>query len=191
MASYSQRIILITLILTITIPISIAYRRGEWRRGGWRRGGNAEQFLRDLCSKNDRADACLSIIKANPHLFKNSNKLDAVSDVIDLALEKTYAFGDQFNQWYKDTNDNKIRKKYGSCSKNYDEVSAYLEDAQRDFDSYDYQRTADRVNDAQKELKNCGRVFGSGSFDPGHVENRNNEIQIYLDIIRAATTRLD
>ncbi|KAL1537592.1 pectinesterase inhibitor-like [Salvia divinorum] len=190
MTSY-KKLILITLILTITIPISTAHRRG-WRRRSPKRGdGNAEQFLRDICSKHEKADACLSLIKAEPRLFDHSNSVDAVSNVIDLALEKTDAFGDQLKQWYNDTNDGKVREKYGSCSENYDDVSVYLKNAQRDFDSDDYRRTTDRVDDAKRELKKCGRVFGSGSIDPGHVENRNNEIRIYLDIIRAATTRLD
>ena len=192
MASYSKKLILITLILTITIPISTAHRR-RWGRRSPSRGDdkNAEQFLRDICSNHEKADACLSLIKGDPRLFDNSNSADAVSDVIDLALEKINAFGEQLNKWYEDTNDNTIRERYGSCAENYDDVRAHIEDAKRDFGSDDLRSVADRVDEARDELDRCKRVFGPGSIDPGHVENRNNEIGIYLDIVRAAATRLD
>ncbi|KAG6392146.1 hypothetical protein SASPL_146357 [Salvia splendens] len=193
MASYSQKLILITLILTITIPISTAHRRRWGRRSPSRRGGddNAEQFLRDICSSHEKADTCLSLIKGDPRLFDNSNSVDAVNDVIDLALEKINAFGEQLNKWYEDTNDDSIRGRYRTCAENYDDVRAHVEDAERDFGSDDFRSVADRVDEARDELERCKQVFGPGSIDPGHVENRNNEIEIYLDIVRDATTRLD
>lgn len=191
MASYSQKLILITLILTITIPISTAHRRRWGRRSPSRDDDDAEQFLRDICSSHEKADTCLSLIKGDPRLFDNSNSADAVSDVIDLALEKINAFGEQLNKWYEDTNDDSIRDRYRTCAENYDDVRAHIKDARSDFGSDDFRSVADRVDEARDELERCNRVFGAGSIDPGHVGNRNNEIGIYLDIVRAATTRLD
>ncbi|KAL1537591.1 pectinesterase inhibitor-like [Salvia divinorum] len=193
MASFTQKLILITLILAVAIPISTAHRR-RWRRRSPSRGrgdDNAEQFLRDICSRHEKADACLSLIKADPRLFDNSDNAGAVSDVIDLALEKTGAFAEQLNKWYEDTNDSSIRERYGSCAESYDDVRDRLEDAKRDVGSDDFRSVGDRADEARDVLERCERVFGPGSIDPGHVENRNNEIRIYLDIVRAATTRLD
>ncbi|XP_057811527.1 pectinesterase inhibitor-like [Salvia miltiorrhiza] len=185
MASYSQKTIFIALILAMAAPISTSHRR-RWRRSD--REWNSEQYLRDLCSETDRSDVCWNILRSELHRFDDG---DIAAGVIDLAVAKSKAIGDQLNQWYRDSNDDRMKNKYHSCSKNYDDVDRNLEQAQRNLDSDDNRRISDQIDDAEEELEECRREFGSGSFDPGHVEDRNNELRLYLDMVRVAVNRLE
>lgn len=190
MASPSQKLILFAaLILTFaSIPTSTAHRR-RWRRSE-EPFDDTEQYIRDLCDETDRADVCRNILQSDAHRFESSDEGEIAAGVIDLAIEKSAQIGDQLNQWYEDSNDDRMREKYHSCADNYYEANRYLEDAQRSFDSDGFRRITDQIDGSEDELDQCRQVF-EDSPDPGHVGDRINEFALYLDMVRAATARFE
>lgn len=187
MASHLQKAIVITLILAIAIPISTAHRR----RRGRRSDDDTEKYLRDICSGTDRSDDCWNILKSELHRFHgDSNGRGVVNAVIELAIAKSKEIRDKLDRWFSDSDNDELKEKYHSCSENYDDGERSLEKARRDLDdSDDCGRISDKINGAGEELEKCKRVFGSDSFDPAHVGDRNKELQLYLDIVRAAADR--
>ncbi|KAG6395414.1 hypothetical protein SASPL_146059 [Salvia splendens] len=189
MASWWKKTIFIALIIAIAIPTSLAHKR-RFRRSDDSNSDDAEQYLRDLCSETDRSDACLNIVKSELHRF--NHVIGDINDkIIDLALEKSEEFRDQLKQWHKDSNDERLKEKYRSCSSNYNDINRDLQELQRNLDSDDDRKTSDLIEDIEHELDECKREFGQGSFDPGHVEDRNNELGIYSDLVRVAIDRLE
>ncbi|KAH6777849.1 hypothetical protein C2S51_009161 [Perilla frutescens var. frutescens] len=182
--------IFIAVILAIAIPNSTCHRRRRSRRSDFLNRHDTEQNLRDLCSRTNRSDVCLNILKSELHRFDNSDDRDIVDGVIDLATEKSKVIGEQLDQWFRDSNDDNLKEKYHSCSDSYNDVERNLQEMHRNLDSDDYRRISSQIDDAEERLKECKREFGSNSFDPGHVGDRNNELKLYLDMVRAASDRL-
>ncbi|KAH6764453.1 hypothetical protein C2S52_013398 [Perilla frutescens var. hirtella] len=186
-----RKMIFIAVILAITIPISSGHRSRSRRLDNSNKD-DIEKYLRDLCSETDKPDMCWNILKSELHKFDNdSDDIDIIDGVIELAIEKSKEIRDKLDQWFSDSNDENLKKKYHSCSKNYNEVDRNLEEAHRNLDSDDYRRIFDQIDDAEDELDKCKQEFGSDSFDPGHVRDRNNELVLYLDIVRAAADCLE
>ncbi|KAH6795829.1 hypothetical protein C2S51_036815 [Perilla frutescens var. frutescens] len=186
-----RKMIFIAVILAIAIPISSGHRRRS-RRLDDSNKDDTEKYLRGLCSETDKPDMCWNILKSELHKFDDdSYDIDIIDGVIELAIEKSKEIRDKLDQWFSDSNDENLKKKYHSCLKNYNEVDRNLEEAYRNLDSDDYRRISDQIDDAEDELDKCKQEFGSDSFDPGHVEDRNNELGLYLDIVRVAADCLE
>lgn len=180
-------IILIALILAITIPISSAHRRRRRRSHHDHNSDSSdetEHSLRDLCSETDRSDACWDILKPEIRRFDGSDDGDIADHVIDLAADKSKEIRDKLKQWHSDSDNDELKKKYHSCSKNYNDVDHSLKEARKNLDS-------DQVEEAEKELEKCEREFDGDSFDPAHVGDRNKELRLYLDMVRVASDRLE
>ncbi|XP_057812147.1 uncharacterized protein LOC131026319 [Salvia miltiorrhiza] len=187
MVSYLQKMMFIALTIAIAVP----YSRSHRRRSHDSDSNNTEQYLRDLCSETDRSDVCWNILKSELRRFDDCDDRDISDGVIDLAKEKSKVIRDQLKQWHTDSNDDSLKEKYHLCWENYNDVYRDLQEASKNLGSDDYKKISDQIDDAEDELDECRREFGPGSFDPGHVEDRNNELEIYLDVVRAAADRLE
>lgn len=177
--------IFIALTIAIAVPSSTSHRRRS-RRSNDPDSDNTEQYLRDLCSETDKSDVCWNILKSELRRFDDCDDRDITDGVIDLAKAKSETIRDQLSQWYRDSNDDRLKEKYHLCSENYNDVYGDLEEASRNLGLDDYRKISDQVEDAEDKLDECRREFGSDSFDPGHVGDRNKELGLYLDIVGAA-----
>ncbi|KAL1535468.1 hypothetical protein AAHA92_28243 [Salvia divinorum] len=188
MASYWKKTIIIALIVAIAAPISAADKRRSRRSHHGSNPDDAEQYLRDLCSETDRPDECLHVVKSELHRFDHGG--DVNDKIIALASEKSKEFRDQLKRWHKDSNDEGLKEKYRSCSSNYNDINRDLQQLRRSLDSDDDRKISDLIKDIEHELDECRREFGRGSFDPGHVEDRNNELGIYSDLVKGVVEGL-
>ncbi|KAK4440307.1 hypothetical protein Salat_0365600 [Sesamum alatum] len=180
MAYSSQKIISIALILVIAIPSSL----------GRRERSETETDLRDLCSETRKPKQCRKIIKSQFSIFEETDSRSVAGAVIDLAVAKADEIHDKLNQLYQDSGDDKLKEKYISCSKNYNDAHRNLDLAKRNLDSNDYQNIPVQVDDTLEELKSCRHEFRKDSFDPAHIRNRNKEFGVYVDIVKVAADRL-
>lgn len=111
--------------------------------------------------------------------------------MIDLARAKSKEIREKLNQWHRDSNDENLKKKYYLCLENYNDVDRNLEKSLKNLGSDDYRKIWAQIDDSQGELDECKREFGSGSYDPAHVGDRNRELGVYLDVVRVAAERLE
>lgn len=183
MASYWQKkIFIIALILAIAIPISTARRR---------RSKDADKYLRDLCSKTDDSKKCWNILEPKSHQFADPDERDVANVVIELAIAKSKEIRDKLGQRsFSDSDNGKLKQKYRSCSKNYNEIDRNLELAQRSLDSDDYRNISDQIDDAGEELKRCRLDFVADPLDPSYIGDPNTEFGLYLDMVRVSVGRL-
>lgn len=189
MVSFWQNTLLIALIVAISIPSSTSEIE-KWRRR-YEDSDDTERYLRDLCSETDNSDVCWDFVKPELHRFDDSDDVEIIDGVIDLAREKSEKIYDQLNQWYKDEKDEKLKKKYHSCSKNYKEIGHNLEKVQKKLDSDDVEKILKKIDKAGEKLDKCRKEFEGGSFDRGHVGDRNDELKVYLDLVRVAAGDLE
>lgn len=178
----------IALILVIAVPSSTSETEKRIRS---ERSDDTEQYLRDICSETDNSDVCWNLIEPELHRFDKTDDEEIIDGVIDLAREKSKEVQEQLDNWYKDSKDDKLKKKYHSCSKNYKNIEHDLEKVQKILDSDDYDKIWDKIDNAGEKLDKCRKEFEEGSFDPGYVEDRNNELKVYLDLVRVAAGDLE
>lgn len=187
MASLWQNTLLIALIVAISIPSSTS-EIAKWRRRT-DDSDDTERYLRDLCSETDNSDECWDIVKPEVHRFEHSDDGEIINRMIDLARERSEKIYDQLNDWYKDCKDEKLKKKYHSCSKNYKEIGKNLEKVQKNLDSDDVEKILKKIDKAGEKLDKCREEFKEGSFDRGHhVRDRNDELKVYMDLVRSAAS---
>ncbi|KAG8385144.1 hypothetical protein BUALT_Bualt03G0011200 [Buddleja alternifolia] len=170
----------IALLLAFAIPSSLGHRDDS----------DKENDLRDLCSQVKKSKECLDIIKSEFRRFEDTDCKGVAGPVIDLAREKAEEIRDMLNGLHKDSRDDKLKDKYISCSKNYNDASRDLDLAKRYFDSNDYQHIPVQVDEIEQELKNCKREFNKDAFDPAHIRNRSKEFRVYVDLVKVAIDRL-
>lgn len=185
-----QRMILIALILTIAIPITNGHREISENKSdsgddyepesdsrddsdpGSDVGENdskIEHYLRDFCSDTKKSEQCWKIIKPEINRFTDTNIKNVAGVVIDLAMNKSNEIKDKLNQLHQDSGDDELKKKYISCSINYNDANNDLDIAKGNLNSNDYRRIQDPVYDIEKELKRCKHQFGKMSYDPAHI----------------------
>ncbi|KAL1538425.1 pectinesterase inhibitor-like [Salvia divinorum] len=186
MVSYLQKLLFIALAIAIAVPSSTGHRR----RSRKSHGSDTEKYLRDLCSDTNRSDVCWNILRSEARRFDSGDDGDVAGGVIDLARTKAKEIYGKLRKWHKDSSDEKLKDKYHLCSENYNDLLRDLKEASKKLGSSDHQKILDEIDDAEDELDECRQLFGSGSFDPGHVEDRNDELGVYLDVVRAAAVRL-
>lgn len=172
------------LIIPLILTSSMGHREGQ------RRSKDTEHYLRDLCSQTDRPDLCWKNLKPELHRFHNSDDRGVADGVIGLAIAKSKETRGELNHWFSDSDNDKLKEKYHSCSENYNDASRQLEKVRKDLDSDDHRKMSEEIRDAEEILNKCRRVFGEDSFDPGHVGDQNNELGVFLDIIRVAVAHL-
>ncbi|KAG8363820.1 hypothetical protein BUALT_Bualt19G0062000 [Buddleja alternifolia] len=170
----------IALVFVFAIPFSLGHRYDS----------DSETILRDLCSQIERSKECIDLIKSELGRFEDSGYNDVAGPVIDLAREKAEQIRDMIKELHEDSNDDKLKKKYLSCSSNYNDVSRDLDVAKKSIDSNDYQNILEQVNDTEDELESCRREFDEGAFDPAHIRDRNNEFGLYADLLKVSIDRL-
>ncbi|KAG6398142.1 hypothetical protein SASPL_139595 [Salvia splendens] len=190
MVSYLQKLLFIALTIATAVPFSTSHRKRSRKSHGSNSGDNTEKYLRDLCSETDRSDVCWNILRSEVRRFDSGGDRDIAGGVIDLAIAKSKEIHGKLRKWHKDSDDKKLKEKYHLCSENYNDVFRDLKEAVKKLGSDDYREILDEIDDAEDELDECRQLFGSGSFDPGHVEDRNDELGVYLDVVRAAADRL-
>ncbi|KAH6758896.1 hypothetical protein C2S51_019131 [Perilla frutescens var. frutescens] len=189
MASHSQKITFIALILTIVIPLSTCHRERSRRL---EHSNDTEQHLRDLCSKTKRSDKCWNILKSALNKFDDNSddQYFMASVVTDLAITKSKEIYDRVYQYHLDSNDEGLKEKYFSCSKNYYNANCNLVLARRNLEYDEYPNILDELDDVEEELKICRQKFREESFDAGRVRDQNEEFGLYVDIVRAAAGHL-
>ncbi|KAL8033896.1 hypothetical protein ABFX02_13G186000 [Erythranthe guttata] len=180
MAYYLHRIIFIALVLAIAVPSSL----------GRREKSEIEKDLRNLCSQTNRTKECWYFVKSEINRFNQSDFKGVAGVVIDLAIAKSDAINDLLNRLYQGSKDEKLKEKYLSCSKNYNDANRNLYLAKINLDSDHYQNIPIQIEDTVEELDSCRREFVKGSFDPAHIRNRNKEFRLYVEIVKVATDRL-
>ncbi|KAL2244559.1 pectinesterase inhibitor [Sesamum indicum] len=180
MAYSSHKILSIALLMLISVPSSL----------GRPQKSETETDLRDLCSNTRKPKQCWKIIKPQLSSFDVTDSRSVAGAVIDLAVAKAQEIHDKLNQLFQDSRDDKLKEKYISCSKNYNDANRNLDLAKRNLDSNDYQNIPVQVDDTLEELKSCRHEFDKDSFDPAHIKNRNKEFGVYVDIVKVATDRL-
>ncbi|KAG8384141.1 hypothetical protein BUALT_Bualt04G0087400 [Buddleja alternifolia] len=168
MAYSVHKIIGIVLLFAFAIPTALCHEDDS----------DIETILRDLCSQIERSKECVDIIKSELSRFEDSNCKDVAGPVMDLAKEKAEQIRDKLKELHEDSNDDKLKKKYQSCSSNYNDVSRDLDMAKKSFDSNDYQNIPEQVDDTEEELQSCMKEFDEGAFDPAHVRDRNEEFGV-------------
>ncbi|KAG8385147.1 hypothetical protein BUALT_Bualt03G0011500 [Buddleja alternifolia] len=151
---------------------------------------DSETILRDLCSQIERSKECIDLIKSQLSRFEDSGCNNVAGPVIDLAREKAEQIRDMLRELHEDSNDDKFKGKYESCSSNYNDASRNLEEAKRSLDSNDYQNIPKQVDDTNDELEGCRREFDENAFDPAHIRDRNKEFGLYVDLLKVAIDRL-
>ncbi|KAL0442360.1 UNVERIFIED_CONTAM: hypothetical protein Slati_1958700 [Sesamum latifolium] len=122
--------------------------------------------------------------------FGETDSRSVAGAVIGLAVAKAQEIHDRLNQLYQDSGDDKLKEKYTSCSKNYNDANRNLYLAKTNLDSNDFQNIPVQMDDTLEELKSCRHEFDKDSFDPAHIRNRNKEFGVYVDIVKVATDRL-
>ncbi|KAH6820327.1 hypothetical protein C2S53_016991 [Perilla frutescens var. hirtella] len=189
MASHLQKITFIALLLTIGIPLSTGDRERSRRL---KHSNDTEQHLRDLCSETKRSDECWNILKSALNKFHDNSddQYFMASVVTDLAITKSKEIYDRVYQYYSNSNDDGLKKKYFSCSKNYYNANCNLVLARRNLEYDEYPNISDELDDVEEELKICRQNFREESFDAGRVKGQNEEFGLYVDIVRAAAGRL-
>ncbi|KAG8370073.1 hypothetical protein BUALT_Bualt14G0079700 [Buddleja alternifolia] len=178
--SLYRTILFIALFVAFTIPSSLCHKDDS----------NSETILRDLCSRIERSKECVDIIKSELSRFEDSGCNDVAGPVIDLAREKAEQIRDMLNKLHEDSNDDKLKEKYLSCSSNYNDAGRNLDLAKRSFDSNDHRSIPEQVNDTEEELESCRREFDEGAFDPAHIRDRNKEFEVYVDLLKVTIDRL-
>lgn len=181
------KISFIALILTLAIPVSTDHIEKSRRL---KHSENIEQFLKDLCSETEKSNECWNILKSESNRFNNSDDRTVAGDVADLAIAKSKEIYDEIYQYHLDSKDEELKKKYLLCAKNYYDANCNLVLARRNLDFDENPNISNEMSDAEEELNNCEREFKEESFDPARVGDRNEELGLYLGIVRAAATRL-
>lgn len=180
-----RKISFIALILTLAIPVSAGDHAERSRRSE-----NIEQFLKDLCSETEKSNECWNILKSELNRFTSSDERTIAGDAADLAIAKSKEIYDELYQYHLDSEDEGLKKKYLLCAKNYYDANCNLVLARRNLDFDENPNISNEVSDAEEELNNCEHEFEEELFDPARVGDRNEELGLYLGIVRAASARL-
>ncbi|KAL6567204.1 hypothetical protein OROGR_000872 [Orobanche gracilis] len=183
MAFSSRRIILIALISMIAISPSLGRKEKE-------SSSEMEKYLRDLCSKTNETKECWAIIKRDLTKFNDTDPRKVADTIIVLAKTKGEEIHEELDRLFEGSRDDQLKYKYGLCSKNYSDAIRDLYFARRDLELSDDRNIPIQIDDALEELTSCGVRFGKDSFDPAHIRNRNKEFGVYVQIVKAATERL-
>ncbi|KAG6398141.1 hypothetical protein SASPL_139594 [Salvia splendens] len=174
MASHSQKIILLALILAIAVPISKCGEEESSRR------------LEDLCSETNRSSDCRNILKSNWNRFNLSDD----RAVVELAIAKSKEIYDGIYRHHLDSGDERLKSKYLSCAINYYDANCNLEMARRTLDFDEFPDITGDVDDVEEKVMSCWREFREESLDPGRARDSGEEIGLYLEMIRAAAGRV-
>ncbi|XP_073059603.1 pectinesterase inhibitor-like [Primulina eburnea] len=93
---------------------------------------------------------------------------------------------DKISRLGEESNNEKMKEKYWSCSKNYGDAIRDLNEAKRMLRKREYSAFPVLVDDVIDELKSCHNNFDNGTFDPAHIQNRNVEFRVYADLLKVA-----
>ncbi|KAL8512979.1 hypothetical protein ACS0TY_019224 [Phlomoides rotata] len=208
MASFLQRIILVTLVLTIAIPISIGHKEKSNNKSDlW--GDDSEpdidcgddpesdiedsevgRYLKDICSDTENPKHCWKIIKPEISRFTDTDSRNFAGIIVDLAIEKSCEIKNQLDQLNQESTEDALKVKYGVCINNYNDAKQSLQIAKGNINSGgDCGDISAQVDNVKQDLKNCEEEFLEGSLDPALIRDRNNEFEHYVEIVRAATNR--
>ncbi|KAL1538424.1 hypothetical protein AAHA92_27174 [Salvia divinorum] len=178
MASNSQKTILLALILAISIPIS---KCGE---------EESSTRLDELCSENNRPNDCRNILKSEWSRFDLSDDRAVAGAVVELAIAKSKEIYDRIYQHHLDSGDEGLKSKYLSCAISYYDANCNLEMARRTLDFDEFPDISGDVGGVEEEVVSCRREFREESLDPGRARGADEEIGLYLEMIRAAAGRV-
>ncbi|KAK6150195.1 hypothetical protein DH2020_017720 [Rehmannia glutinosa] len=120
---------------------------------GHREKPEIEKHLRDLCSQTNKTKECWTIIKSELTRFNDTDYSAVTGVVIDLAIAKADQIHDELNRLFNGSTDDKLKYKYLSCSKNYNDANRNLVLVKRNFDSNDYRNIPVQIDDTIEELK--------------------------------------
>ncbi|XP_075481349.1 pectinesterase inhibitor-like [Primulina tabacum] len=169
-------IISIAVILMFAIPASSARHHRKKDKDG---------DLRDLCSKTHDPELCWKLLKPERSRF-HTDTTGVVEVAIELAKGKADEIQDKISRLGEESNNEKMKEKYWSCSKNYGDVIRDLNEAKRMLRKREYSALPVLVDDVIDELKSCHNNFDNGAFDPAHIQNRNMEFRVYADLLKVA-----
>ncbi|CAA0832247.1 Unknown protein [Striga hermonthica] len=197
MAFSPLQTILIALILSVSISPSLARKHKHKHKHHHRERDEPEYIpddlnreLKDLCSQTDDSKVCWHIIEPEISRFKDTDP-DCITDVLlDLAISRANEIHDELNGYHEDSKNDELKEKYLSCSKNYNDAVRNLNLAKTNLGSGDYENIPIQIEDTQQELEGCRGEFCEGSFDPGHIGNRVNEFDLYVNIVKVSVDRL-
>ncbi|CAA0832246.1 Unknown protein [Striga hermonthica] len=196
MAFTSQQIIAIALIFTLSISPSFAHKsehkhKHKHKHHKERRDRNEiERELRDLSSQTSNPDASWRIIKPELDNFNDTDPTIVTAVLLELAITRGDQIHDQLNNYHEDSRNDELKSKYLSCSKNYNDAVRNLNLAKYNLESENYEDIPIQIEDTQQELEGCRGDFCEGSFDPGHIGDRINEFEVYVDIVKVSVDRL-
>ncbi|KAL6502193.1 hypothetical protein OROHE_024786 [Orobanche hederae] len=182
MAYSSQRVIFIALTIMMMSTISPSLGRKE--------KSNIEKDLRDLCSHTDKSKECWRIIKPKLSEFSSTDPKIVADVVLDLATKKCDEIYQELNLLYEYSTEDKMKKKYLSCSENYKNAIVNLILARRNLESDGCRNIPVQISDTIGELDGCELEFDKDSFDPAQIRNRMKEFRVYVYIVKVATDRL-
>ncbi|KAL8512978.1 hypothetical protein ACS0TY_019223 [Phlomoides rotata] len=212
MASFFQRMILVTLVLTISIPISICHRErlknkcdcgddsepdhincgddSEPDIDDDREDSEIGNYLRDICSDTEKPKQCWKIIKAEITRFTDTDSRNVAGIAVDLAIAKSTEIKDQLNQFNQKPAESALKVKYAFCLNSYNDAKHNLETVKGNiYTCGNCGNISTRVDNVTHDLTSCKERFDETGFDPANIRDRNKGFGHYVDIVRAAISR--
>ncbi|XP_073158759.1 pectinesterase inhibitor-like [Henckelia pumila] len=178
MANLIGIISLISIILMFAIPASSTRHQHKKEKDG---------ELRDLCSKTHDPDLCWKLLKSERSKFHTDTK-GVVEVSIDLAKEKAKETKDKLSRLGEESKNEKLKVKYFSCKKNYDDAIRDLNEAKEKLRKKEYYSgmIPVLVDDVIDEVKSCNNDFDNGAYDPARIQKMNVEFGVYVDLVKVA-----
>jgi pectinesterase inhibitor-like protein len=139
--------------------------------------------IKAVCSKTLNPPFCLDLLHFYAdHPHERSLK-DLARITICLAHSNATATRDLLHRLIQHTDNPRLKERYTSCSKNYDDSVGDMEQAKKSLKSSNKNGLRDAVAGAMGEVNACGESFGQPPADPSTLPKSNQKLLHLCSII--------
>ncbi|KAK2996873.1 hypothetical protein RJ639_025265 [Escallonia herrerae] len=139
-----------------------------------------------LCSKTEHPWQCLKLLKSADIRYSSRNLNDITKVLIDITYNKGKEIHDTLNSLANEARDSRIRRRFISCSKNYNDALRDLGVAKRNLLNGNYKVIPVEVNDALQEVKGCYDYFTRASRDRYRLKEKSEDFKLLCSILKVA-----
>ncbi|KAK2977794.1 hypothetical protein RJ640_029839 [Escallonia rubra] len=161
------------LVLVCIAPTSLGRSHGE-----------AELWY--LCSKTEHPWQCLKLLKSADIRYSSRNLNDITKVLIDITYNKGKEIHDALNSLANEARDSTIRRRFLSCSKNYNDALRDLGIAKRNLLNGNYKIIPVEVDDALQEVRGCYDYFTRASRDRYRLKEKSEDFNLFCSILKVA-----
>ncbi|KAK3013315.1 hypothetical protein RJ639_008077 [Escallonia herrerae] len=139
-----------------------------------------------LCSKTEHPWQCLKLLKSADIRYSRRNLNDITKVLIDITYNKGKEIHDTLNSLANEASDSRIRRRFISCSKNYNDALRDLGIAKRNLLNGNYKVIPVEVNDILQEVKGCYDYFTRASRDRYRLKEKSEDFKLLCSILKQA-----